>query len=197
VTSRERAVLRLFFAVGVPLFAAAYGARPLLRARAERLDQLAQSRDFLARAQVALRDDARTQRDLDSLRLRERQAMRAVVTTAGQATAISHVTEQLRTLARRHDVLVLSTNELASDSTLAGLSLMRIGVRVESDLRGVARLLNAIENDGAALRVSRIFFERRSAEIGTAAGDSLANVLTAHLTVESLARVSAPTGGPR
>jgi hypothetical protein len=197
VTTRERMVLRLFVVAALPVFAAAYAAKPMLRARGDRLEQLAQSRDLLARAEFALRDDGRVRAEVAALRDDERQVMRAVVATAGHATAISHVTEQLRALARRHDVLVLSTNELASDSALEGLSVIRVGLRVESDLRGIARLLDAIEGDPSALRVNRVFIERRAVDQGVPASDSLAHVLTAHLTVEALARVAATAGGAR
>jgi hypothetical protein len=196
VTSRERTALRLLLAT-LPVFAVAYAAKPLLSARGERVEQLAQSRDFLARAQQALADDARVREALNSLRAHERRTMRAVVSTAGEATAVSHVTELVRTLARRNEVLVLSTNELAGDSTVAGLSLIRIGVRVESDMRGIARLLGAVANDPAALRVSRVFIERRAGDIGTVPTDSTARALNAHLTIEALARVGPYGGGER
>lgn len=200
MTSRERLAVRLLLVAGLPVFAIAYAAKPMLRARAERVEQLAQSRDLLARAEHALTDDARLRTELAELRARERQSMRAVVSTAGEATAVSHITEQVRALARRHEVLVLSTNEVGTDSTVAGLSLIRIGVRVESDMRGIARLLGAISTDPSALRVSRVFIERRAGDLGAPVRDSTARALTAHLTIEALARVgdaSATGGGPR
>jgi hypothetical protein len=189
VTSRERLAVRLLLVAGLPIFAIAYAAKPVLRARLERVEQLAQSRDLLARADQALRDDATLRGELGELRNRERQLMRAVVSAAGEATAVSHISEQVRSLARRHEVLVLSTTEIGTDSTVAGLSLIRLGVRVESDMRGIARLLGAIASDPAALRVSRVFIERRAGDLGAPPGDSTARALSAHLTIEALARV--------
>jgi hypothetical protein len=195
LTSRERRIVRAFIVL-LPIFAIAYGARAVVGAHRARSEALAQQRSLLERERAVVADSAALSGPIAEARAAAARAARGVLRGTSRPTTHSALIEHLRTIARRNEVLVVQTSELASDSVADGLTLLRIAVRGESDVAGVSRLLRAIEADPLQLRVSRLSIER-VAQDGAAAGipSDGRQVVIVHATVEALARLDAPRGG--
>lgn len=197
LSPRDRRVLRMLAFVILPAFAAAYGARPLVRAwNAERESHVQQTalwqRERTAVAEAGMFDSVIAQRR--TMLAREE---RTVIRASSQPTAFSELADHLRVVARREQVLVHQVLELPVDSLGAELRLLRLGVRGESDLAGITRFIRSIEADPRRVRVTRLFIDRQGTGNlggGPAATDGR-NVLTLHATVEALAVVTSPRTG--
>lgn len=198
MTGRERAVLTIFALVLAPLFAALYGARPLLRVYGERTGALAQQRELLARERAAVSAAPALSVPIVAARSAVARASRGIIQSAALSTAFSALTDHLRSSARRQDVLVLQMTEMPGDSIVGGHSVLRVALRAESDLAGITRYLRSLESDALRLRVSRVFIERAGQDQfgGSAAATDGRTVLILNATIESLARV-VPAGADR
>ncbi len=198
MTGRERRVLAIFAFALAPLFAASYGARPLLRVYRERTGALAQQRELLARERAAVSAAPALSVPIVAARSAVARESRGIIQSAALSTAFSALTDHLRSSARRQNVLVLQTTSMPADSLEGAYSVLRVAVRAESDLAGITRFLRSLESDPLRLRVSRVFIER--AAQGQLAGSVVATdgrtVLILNATIESLALV-APAGDER
>jgi hypothetical protein len=199
LTTRDRRVLLLALFVGGPFFAIAYGARPAWRAYGDRVAALEQQRDLLARERGLVAGAASLDTPTTVTREALRRDLRTVIRSGARATAFSLLTERVRAAARQHDVLVLQASEAGAEELGDGLSLLRVSVRAESDLAGIARLLRAIESDPLQIRTSRVFIERSpQGALGPDGGSTDGrNVLLLNVTIEALAITGGGTGGGR
>jgi hypothetical protein len=111
------------------------------------------------------------------------------VRSGARATAFSQLTERLRATARRSEVAILQVTEVGADSLGDGLQLLRLSIRSESDIGGLARFLRAVESDPLRIRTSRMFIERGAQGVPGADDGSTdgRNVLFMTATVEALA----------
>ena len=195
ISGRDRRVLAIFAFVLAPLFAAAYGARPLVRAYGERTSALAQQRELLARERAAVSASPTLAAPIAAARAAIASESRGIIQSVARSTAYSALTDHLRSSARRQDVLVLQATEVQGDSVEGGHSIVRVALRAESDLAGITRYLRSLESDPLRLRVSRVFIERVAQGQFLFGGSSTASdgrtVLILNATVESLARVAA------
>ena len=193
LSAKDRRALRLLLLVILPAFAFAFGARGFVRALGGRGEQTGQQLDLLAREQAAVADAptlASRTRDV-TRRLNERSA--SLLIGAPRVALVSELTDRVRSIARQQEVLVTQLSELPSDSLGDGWSTLRVSVRGESDLAGIARLLRAIERDRAQLRVARLLIERPEGSFaggGPAATDGRL-VLNVNVVIEALAHAAA------
>jgi hypothetical protein len=189
LTHRDRRVLRLALTVALPFFAAAYGGRPAWRAYAERRDAIEQQRELLARERGVAQSGPSLDSALAASGATVRGELRTVVRSGARATAFSQLTERLRATARRSEVAILQVTEVGADSLGDGLQLLRLSIRSESDIGGLARFLRAVESDPLRIRTSRMFIERGAQGVPGADDGSTdgRNVLFMTATVEALA----------
>jgi len=188
LTAKDRRALRVLTLVVLPLFGIAYGVRPVARAIVERSEQRAQQHDLLVRERTAVAEATHVDSALFFARLALAGESEGLLKGPARAAIMSDLTDRVRSLARQQDVLVLQLTELPADSIGDCWSMLRIAMRAESDLAGVARMLRGLERDVAHLRVSRILIERPDAGFGgggPAASDGR-QVLTMNFTIETL-----------
>lgn len=195
MTSRERRVLKLFIFVLAPLFAAAYGARPLIQAYRERSSLLDEQRELLARERQIVEDATWLAARIDSSRQAFGHESRGLIDGSERATAHAALANHLRAVARRNEVLVNRVTEMPADSIGDGLTLLRVALNAESDLAGVTRFLESVRTDSLQLRISRIFIESSSRNQigGSAVASDGRYVLSVNATVEALARLRGPS----
>lgn len=184
-------MLLAFVFVLAPLFGVAYGAKPLIRLYGERASVLQQQRELLAREKVVVTHVESFDALTDSARRALEAETSRIIRASEMATAHVELTDHLRSIARRSEVLVTHTSAMTADSSDAGLTTLRMALRAESDLAGLARFLDSVSSDSLALRISRILIEMapRNQFGGSAVVSDGRHVLLLSATVEALAQV--------
>jgi hypothetical protein len=160
LTPRDRRVLRLLAFVILPVFAVAYGARPLWRAWSAEREDLLQQSALLQRERAAVGEAGTLDSALTHRRALLAVEQRSVIRANSQPTAYSELADHLRGVARREQVLVHQVSELPTDSVGSDLRLLRLAVRGESDLAGITRFIRSMESDPRRIRITRLFIER-------------------------------------
>lgn len=188
---RDRQVLRLLAFVLLPLFAVAYGVRPLVGDWSARRERLALQADLLAREREALTTAGHLDEWMTAALGATAEEERRVIRASALPVAASAFGDRLRELSRRDHVTVLQLSEAGSDSVDTDLRVLRVALRGESDLAGITRLLASIDADASRMRVTRLFIERQApVAFGDRGGATDGrNVLVVHATVEALARI--------
>lgn len=189
LSSRDRRALFFAAVVVAPVFAVAYGARPMMRSVGERVERTHQQRELLQRELGLIAGRSA----VDSLQHVVDRSMadelKLVIHSGDRATAYSLLSERVRALARRRQVAVLQLAESPPDSIERGLTVLRMGLRAESDIAGVLGFLAAVESDPSRLRVTRLFIERANVRpLGEESGATDGrHVLMLTATIEALA----------
>lgn len=196
LSTRDWRILRVFGLFILPAFALAYGARPLMTEWREARERRSEQEELLSSERAAVARATLLDEPLVAARSALALEERTVTRASTHQTAYSAIAEHVRTLARRDQVMVQQLAELPADSLQDGLRIVRINLRGESDLAGIARFLRAVAVDPRRIRVSRLFVERGPQGPfggGVAASDGR-NVLVVNAVIEALARIDRSSG---
>lgn len=195
LAARDRRAIVLGAFVLLPAFGLAYGARPFVRALGERRDAAGQQGDLLARERALVNRapeiPAATAASRSAL---ERELPRSI-RSADAATASVRLADYVRGAARAHEVLVVQSTELPADSLVGGIEVLRLSVKVESDLAGILRFLRALETGAPRVRVTALSVERAGPSASGAAATDGREVLSLAAILEApLVLTAAPRG---
>lgn len=192
LTARERQLVRMVVVVVLPVFALAYGLRPAVRAYLAQRERVEIEADLLRREVALVADSARLGQSLRLARETLNGELSSTLAGPARATLTSALTDRIRTLARREQVLVQQLVEMPTDSSSDQWLRVRVALRAESDLAGVSRFLLAIQRDTMRLRIEQVRVEHsfaRAPDGRLPLGDGR-HVLTFGATVEAIGRVS-------
>ncbi len=194
---RDRRAIVLGLSVILPALGYVLGFRPFRTALAEAEDRVSAERELLAR-ELGLLESRETL--LESLQRMEAEAIeaeRAMLRASSPVLAEEVLTDLLESLAYRNRVFLeeLRTGELGrGEDPPAGLSLIRLHLRGESDLQGVLSFLSDVEKSRLLLRVRGLALEPELSRPGPDAEggrgqDALpTGVVTFQLIVDGYAR---------
>lgn len=150
LTPRDQRALRLLGGVAVAALAWSLFVRPTWVRTAELRDTIAAERTLLARERALLeRNDAGSPRS-DAL----------LFTGRDDAIASAALAEHLGTVAEAHDVWVQATSTGDTRTTADGVRVLRVELRAEGDVHGLAGWLAALEHGALAVRLASLEVSR-------------------------------------
>lgn len=160
MSAKDRRAIILGAVVVLPALVFIYGVRPYQAAMAATRDELETARLALSRekAVVAARPTAPGgQQSADSaLTMVEPRLFEG----RDDAIASAQLAAYLGSVARRSRVLMQDANTRPSTSSSEGIRTLRVEVRAESDIQGVATFLHNLESGQKLVRVDRLEISR-------------------------------------
>lgn len=160
LTPRDTRILRLAALILVPSLGYVYGVQPYMESLSSMRDQVVTEQEALARERVLLADYARNpnlQRDTDAAVISATPLLFTgrddVIASAELATYVTRMAE-----AARVNLLQAGTRPTVVSS--AGVRLLRIEVRGESDLEGILTFLNQLETGDKLVRFDKLDISR-------------------------------------
>jgi len=193
--TRDRRALSLGALVLLPSFFFIWGVKPFLATISESRDFLSVERAALSRERAAVSAAQRNpciQQLADSLmRAMSPRLFAGLYDVMATAELVSH----LGAVAAEHNVWLQNATTRPAEVGDAGVRTLHVALRAESDIEGVLRFLQALEQGEKLLRVERL-------DISVAAGSfvedgvepvSISALIMAYAIPEALARVPRAT----
>lgn len=170
LTPRDTRILRLAAFILVPSLGYVYGVKPYMESLTSMRDQVVTQREALAREQTLLADFAHNpnlQRDTDVAVMNATPLLFTgrddIIASAELATYVAKMAEAAR-------VNLLQAGTRPTVVSPAGVRMLRIELRGESDLEGILTFLNQLETGDKLVRFDRLDIsrpaERRADEDG-------------------------------
>jgi hypothetical protein len=160
MSPKDRRAIILGLGIVLPALIFIWGVRPYRAAMAETRDELETARVALAREKAAVAaqpSDPGGQKSADS----------ALTMVAGRlfegrddAIASAQLAAYLGSVAKRSRVLMQDANTRPSTTSPEGIRTLRVEVRAESDVQGVATFLHNLESGSKLVRVDRLEVSR-------------------------------------
>jgi hypothetical protein len=160
MAAKDRRAIILGAVVVLPALIFIYGVRPYQAAMAATRDELETARLALSRekAVVAARPTAPGgQQSADSALMMVKPRL---FEGRDDAIASAQLAAYLGSVARRSRVLMQDANTRPSASSSEGIRTLRVEVRAESDIQGVATFLHNLESGQKLVRVDRLEISR-------------------------------------
>ncbi|HMS02175.1 MAG TPA: type II secretion system protein GspM [Gemmatimonadaceae bacterium] len=150
LSSRDQRALRLLGGVALAALAWSLFVRPTWARTAQLRDSIATERALLARERALLeRNEADASRPAPSL-----------FTGRDDAIASAALAEHVATVAEAHDVWVQATTTGDARTTADGVRVLRVEMRAEGDVHGLAGWLAALEHGALAVRLASLEVSR-------------------------------------
>lgn len=160
MSPKDRRAIIVGAVVVLPALLFIYGVRPYRTALAETRDELDIARLALSREKAAV---TTTRANPDA----QRSADSALMMTAPRlfegrddAIASAQLAAYLGTVARKSRVLMQDANTRPSSLSPEGIRTLRVEVRAESDIQGVATFLHNLESGQKLVRIDRLEISR-------------------------------------
>ena len=160
--AKDRRAIILGAVLVLPALLFIYGVRPYRAALAETRDELATARITLSREKAAV-----SQTGAATAPGAQRFADSALVFVTPRlfegrddAIASAQLAAYLGSVARRSRVLMQDANTRPSTTSAEGIRTLRVEVRAESDIQGVATFLHNLESGQKLVRVDRLEISR-------------------------------------
>ena len=160
MSAKDRRAIILGALIVLPALIFIWGVRPYRAAMAETRDELEIARLALSRekAAIAAKPSAPgTERFADSALTLVQPRM---FEGRDDAIASAQLAAYLGTVARRSRVLMEDANTRPSTTSPEGIRTLRVEVRAESDIQGVATFLHNLESGQKLVRVDRLEISR-------------------------------------
>jgi hypothetical protein len=157
---KDRRAIILGTVLVLPALIFIYGVRPYRAALAQTGDELETARLALSREKAAVETRDTTpggQRTADSALM---MVAPRLFEGRDDAIASAQMAAYLGTVARRSRVLMQDANTRPSTTSPEGIRTLRVEVRAESDVQGVATFLHNLESGSKLVRVDRLEISR-------------------------------------
>jgi hypothetical protein len=184
LTPRDTRILRLAAYILIPSLGYVYGVKPYMASLTAMRDQMVTEQSALAREQTLLADHARNpdlQRDTDAAVLNATPLLFTgrddIIASAELATYVTKMAE-----AARVNLMQAGTRPTVVSS--AGVRMLRIELRGESDLEGILTFLNQLETGDKLVRFDKLDISRSA---GRRADEDGFETLTMAATVSAFA----------
>jgi hypothetical protein len=160
MSTRDRRAVTIGALVLLPPLLFIWGVRPYFTTLGDSREQLAVEREALARERAALalaHKNPQLQRVADSAM---RQMEPRLFAGRDDVMASAEMASYLADVAKRARVWVLDAATRPAGPTTAGVRTLHVELRAESDLRGVLRFLQSLEQGEKLVRVDRFDVSR-------------------------------------
>ncbi|MGH7467663.1 MAG: hypothetical protein ACRENP_06705 [Longimicrobiales bacterium] len=162
LSDRDRRAIRIGLLILLPAMGYVAAFKPYRAALLDTRDRVAAERKLLERELALLADKDSLPISLATAHSSVKRAESRLVKAANLTSAENRVTELLEQIAELSRVLLQEVRSVAPDrdeKSPAGMQLLRLAVRGESDLEGVVTYLQRIEQSPLLLRVRELTIE--------------------------------------
>jgi hypothetical protein len=184
LTPRDRRAVTLGVAVLGAAFALAFGVRPALASLAARRDAAAQAQELLDRERALLTEAPTLPAQIATRRAALAQRATRVVRSDQPETAALTLATRLRSVAREAEVRLLDVSDAPADTLPGALTIARVTIRGESDVRGLLRFVRAVEGERLDGRFAALTITPSSSRVAGGSADADAHLLMVTATVE-------------
>jgi type II secretory pathway component PulM len=183
LSDRDRRALLMGVAVIVPVLLWVGAVRPWRNALADVRERIVAERSLLAREQALIANSSDMSDQIRAAAGGAERALRRLVDAPNVTAAEAEVTDYIESSASKSRVLLEEIRGVVPgrhETRPEGIQPIRLAVRGQSDLNGVANLLRRIEEGTMLLRVNELSIQPSVQR--TTAADSRSNTTTARST---------------
>jgi hypothetical protein len=168
MADRDRRAIILGLAVLAPALLFVFVVKPYRAKLAEMKEQVSAERSLLERELALIAQGPTLPRELKAAEARVAVAEARLVKASNQPLAEAELTEALEEMSSESRVLLQEVRNVPlqrGEEPPAGMGAIRLGIRGESDLEGVATLLHKIENSRLVMRLREVSLEAKPDEV--------------------------------